>query len=95
MFSGYYQPQDNIASVIPCSPEMSIRTTIADGLIHFLKWYSVLKSIPNIWKKTLKGYNTRDNTSSEEGSQRSIEADGKFIAVNSVTAKLVCKLYVR
>ena len=33
MFSGYYQPQDNIASVIPCSPEMSIRTTIADGLI--------------------------------------------------------------
>ena len=32
MFSGYYQAQDNIASVIPCSPEMSIRTTIADGL---------------------------------------------------------------
>ena len=32
MFSGYYQPQDSIASVIPCSPEMSIRTTIADGL---------------------------------------------------------------
>ena len=33
MFSGYYQPQDNIASVIPCSPEMSIRTTTADGLL--------------------------------------------------------------
>ena len=32
MFSGYYQAQDNIASVISCSPEMSIRTTIADGL---------------------------------------------------------------
>ena len=32
MFSGYYQPQDNIVSVIPCSPEMSIRTTIADRL---------------------------------------------------------------
>ena len=33
MFSGYYKPLDNIASVIPCSPEMSIRTTIADGLL--------------------------------------------------------------
>ena len=33
MFSGYYKPLDNIASVIPCSPEMSIRTTIADGLM--------------------------------------------------------------
>ena len=41
MFSGYYQPQDNIASVIPCSPEMSIRTTIADGLPPFeSKWHA-------------------------------------------------------
>ena len=39
------------------------------NLIHFLKWYGVLKSIPSNWKKTLKGYNTEDNLSSEEESQ--------------------------
>ena len=62
--------------------------------IHFLKWYGVLKSIPSCWKKTLKGYNTEDNTSSEEESQCGIEANGKFIPLNSVTAKLVYKLRV-
>ena len=62
--------------------------------IHFLKWYGVMKSIPSCWKKTLKGYNTEDNILSEEESQCGIEANGKFIPLNSVTAKLVYKLHV-
>ena len=62
--------------------------------IHFLKWYGVIKSVPSCWKKTLKGYNTEDNILSEEESQCGIEAYGKFIPLNSVTAKLVCKLHV-
>ena len=62
--------------------------------IHFLKWYGVLKCIPSCWKKTLKGYNTEDNILSEEESQCGIEANGKFIPLNSVTAKLVCTLHV-
>ena len=39
------------------------------NLIHFLKWYGVLKSVPSCWKKTLKGYNTEDSILSEEESQ--------------------------
>ena len=62
--------------------------------IHFLKWYGVFKYIPSCWKKTLKGYNTEGNILSEEESQRGIEANGKFIPLNSVTAKLVYKLHV-
>ena len=62
--------------------------------IHFLKWYGVIKSIPSCWKKTLKGYNTEDNILSEEESQCGIEANGKFIPLNSVTAKLVYELHV-
>ena len=62
--------------------------------IHFLKWYGVLKSMPSCWKKTLKGYNTEDKKLSEEESQCGIEANGKFIPLNSVTAKLVYKLHV-
>ena len=62
--------------------------------IHFLKWYGVIKSIPSCWKKTLKGYNTDDNILSEEESQCGIGANGKFIPLNSVTAKLVYKLHV-
>ena len=62
--------------------------------VHFLKWYGVLKSIPSSWKKTLKGYNTEDNILSEEESQWGIEANAKFISLNSVTAKLVYKLHV-
>ena len=56
--------------------------------IHFLN------SIPRGCKKTLKGYNTEDNIVSEEESQCGIEANGKFIPLNSVTAKLVYKLHV-
>ena len=62
--------------------------------IHFLKWYGVLKSIPGCWKKTLKGYNTEDNILIEEESQCGIEANGKFIQLNSVTAKFVYKSHV-
>ena len=64
--------------------------------IHFLKWYGVLKSTPRSWKKTLEGYNTEDNIFilSEEESQCGIEANGKFIPLNSVIAKLVYKLHV-
>ena len=62
--------------------------------IHFLKLYGVLKSIASSWKKTLKGYNTEDNILSEEESQCEIEANGKFIPLNSVTAKLLYKLHV-
>ena len=62
--------------------------------IYFLKWCGVLKSIPRCWKKTLKGYNTEDNTHSEEETQCGIKANGKFIPLNSVTAKLVYKLHV-
>ena len=62
--------------------------------IHFLKWYRVLKSIPSSWKKTLKGYNTEDKILSEEESQCGIEANGKFIPLNSISAKLVYKLHV-
>ena len=62
--------------------------------IHFLKWYGVLKSVPSSWKKILKGYNTEDNIVTEEESQCGIEANEKFIPLNSVTAKLVYKLHV-
>ena len=62
--------------------------------IHFLKWYGVLKSIPSCWKEALKCYNIEDNMLSEEESQCGIEASGKFIPLNSVTAKLVYKLHV-
>ena len=64
------------------------------NLTHVFKWYGVLKFIPSIWKKTLKGYHTEDNIISEEISQCGIEANGKFIPLNSVTAKLVYKLHV-
>ena len=62
--------------------------------IHFLKWYGALKSIPSSWKKTLKGYNIEDNILSEEESQYEIEANGKFILLNYVNAKLAYKLHV-
>ena len=62
--------------------------------IHFLKQYGVLKSIPSCWQKTLKGYSTVDSILSEEESQCGTEANGKFIPLNSVTAKLVYKLHV-
>ena len=62
--------------------------------IHVLKWHGVIKSIPSCWKKTLKDYNTEDNILSEEESQCGIGANGKFIPLNSVTAKLVYKLHV-
>ena len=54
MFSGYYQPQDNIASVIPCSPKMSIRTTIADGLyLLYTKRFNYFPlSAPGVLKRT-------------------------------------------
>ena len=52
------------------------------------------KCIPSSWKKALKGYTTEDNILSEEESQCGIEANGKFIPLNSVTTKLVHKLHV-
>ena len=36
MLSSNSHPQDKVASVSPCSPEMSIKSTIADGLIVVL-----------------------------------------------------------
>ena len=50
--------------------------------------------MPSSWKKTPKRYNTEDNILSEEESQCGIEANGKFIPLNSVTTKLVYILHV-
>ena len=45
------------------------------------------KIYPKLLEETLKGYNTEDNILSEEKSQCGNEANGKFIPLNSVTAK--------
>ena len=56
--------------------------------IHFLKWYGVLSSIPSSWRKALRSHHVEESMISED-SQRGIEANGKFIPINSVTAKSV------
>ena len=56
--------------------------------IHFLKWYGVLRSIPSSWRKALRSHNVEESMISED-SQCGIEANGKFIPINSVTAKSV------
>ena len=86
--SNLFDNEDELKNWETVSQEFSLNP------IHFLKWYGVLKSIPSCWKKTLKGYNTEDNILSEEESQCRIEANGKIIPLNSVTAKLVYKLHV-
>ena len=86
--SNLFDNEDELKNWETVSQEFSLNPT------HFLKWYGVLKSIQSCWKKTLKGYSTEDNILSEEDSQCGIEANGKFIQLNSVTAKLVYKLHV-
>ena len=61
--------------------------------VHFLKWYRVLKSIPSSWKKALRSHSVEESMISEE-SQYGIEANGKFIPINCVTAKLVYNLCI-
>ena len=61
--------------------------------VHFLKWYGVLKSIPSSWKKALRSHSVQESMISEE-SQCGIEANGKFIPINGVTAKLVDNLCI-
>ena len=58
---------------------------------EFLKWYGVLKSIPSSWKKALRSHSIEESMKNEE-SQCEIEANGKFIPINCVTAKLVYNL---
>ena len=61
--------------------------------VHFLKWYGVLKSIPSSWKKALRSHSVEESMISDE-SQCGIEANGKFILINGVTAKLVYNLCI-
>ena len=61
--------------------------------VHFLKWYGVLKSIPSSWKKALRSHSIEESMITEE-SQCGIEANGKFILINCVTAKLVYNLCI-
>ena len=61
--------------------------------VHFLKWYGVLKSIPSSWKKALRSHSVEESIISKE-SQCGIEANGKFIPINGVTAKLVYNLCI-
>ena len=50
-------------------------------------------SIPSSWKKTLRSHNVEKSTISEDN-QWGIEANGKFILINSVTAKSVYNLCI-
>ena len=61
--------------------------------IHFLKWYDVFRSIPSSWRKALRSSNVEENMISED-SQCGIETNGKFIPINSVTAKFVYTLCI-
>ena len=53
-----------------------------------------LRIYPKLLEEDSESYNTEHNILSEEESQSGIEANGKFIPLNSVTAKLVYKLHV-
>ena len=49
--------------------------------IHFLEWYGVCSSIPNKWKRTVKGYlsNSSDSSVLTCKCLSGIEVDGKFV----------------
>ena len=61
--------------------------------IHFLKWYGVLRSHSKQLEKSLRSHNVEKRMISED-SQYGIEANGKFIPINSVTAKSVYNLCI-
>ena len=65
--------------------------------IHFLEWYGVCNSIPNKWKRTVKGYlsNSSDSTVLTCNVLSGIEVDGKFASVEKVSAKTVYQMVVK
>ena len=48
--------------------------------IHFLEWYGVSSSIPNKWKRKVKGYSS-DSSVLTCNVLSGIEVDGKFVSV--------------
>ena len=65
--------------------------------IHFLEWYGVCSSIPNKWKRTVKGYlsNSSDSSVLTCNVLSGIEVDGKFVSVEKVSAKSVYQTLVK
>ena len=64
--------------------------------IHFLEWYGACSSIPNKWKRTVKGYlsNSSDSSVLTCNVLSGIEVDGKFVSVENVSAKTVIKCWL-
>ena len=64
------------------------------NLIYFLEWYRVCSSVPNKWKRKVKRYSS--NSSMLTCNVLSgIEADGKFVSVEKVSAKMVYQMSVK
>ena len=51
--------------------------------IHFLEWHRVCSSIPNKWKRKVKGYSSNSSVLTCNVLS-GIEVDGKFVSVESV-----------
>ena len=56
--------------------------------IHFLEWYRVCISIPNKWKRKVKGYSSNSSVLTCNVLS-GIEVDGKFVSMEKVPAKTV------
>ena len=65
--------------------------------IDFLEWYGVCSSIPNKWKRTVKGYlsNSSDSSVLTCNVPSGIEVDGKVASVEKVSAKTVYQMLVK
>ena len=65
--------------------------------MHFLERYGVCSSIPNKWKRTVKGYlsNNSDSSVLTCNVLSGIEVDGKVVSVRKVSAKTVYQMLVK
>ena len=65
--------------------------------IYVLEWYGVCSSIPNKWKRTVKGYlsNSSDSSVLTCNVLSGIEVDGKFVSAEKVSAKSVYQMLVK
>ena len=62
--------------------------------IHFLEWYGVRSSIPNKWKRKVKGYSSNSPVLTCNVLSR-IEVDRKFVSVEKVSTKTVYQMSVK
>ena len=60
--------------------------------MHFLEWYVVLNSIPNKWERKIKNVTVEQTMLAK--SSVGIETDKKLVPLESVTTKIIYKLFI-